>query len=257
MAFQLLGNRKLLPVQALYLHDRFSLNQHDYDIALLQLATPLDFGPALIHLCLPTKDFCENILMPSGKRGVLDQRGRGLNSEVIYVTLDECRRQLNVSHPLSNKMFCMKNQKEPSGRKLNVLPKKITQPLVGQNITSIPNRTSGAQNIQSLNRTQIHHNATSKSQHQERSDGGRRRLKISRLCGGWLPGSPVASVEKGTGYLTGLLISSSSGCDGQVFTKVSRYLNWIRPRLLAAEDHMTPQISQYPEEFINQPHTVF
>ncbi|XP_013856791.1 coagulation factor X, partial [Austrofundulus limnaeus] len=70
------GNRKLLPIRALYLHDRFRLNQHDYDIALLQLAAPLDFGPALIHLCLPTKDFSENILMPSGKRGVVDQRGR-------------------------------------------------------------------------------------------------------------------------------------------------------------------------------------
>lgn len=254
--FHLQGHRKLLPVRALYLHDRFSLNQHDYDIALLQLATPLDFGPTLIHLCLPTKDFCENILMPSGKRGVVDQSGRGLNREVVYVTLDECRRQLNVSHPLSNKMFCMKNQREPSGRRLNVLSENKTQPLVGHNITFSPNRTSGTQNVQSLNRTQIHHNATLKSRHQQRSQDGR-RSKVSRLCGSWLMGSPVATVEKGTGFLTGLLISSSSGCDGQVFTKVSRYLNWIRPRLLAAEDHMTPQISQYPEEFIDQPNTVF
>lgn len=198
--------------------------------------------------------------MHSGKKGVADSGGRGQSPELVYVTLDECRRQLNVSHPLSNKMFCMKSQTEPLRRNVNVLAENKTGPSVDQNITSSPNRRFGNQNIGTLNRTQpqtqiqIHHNTTSRNH--EAPYGGRWRSKVSSLCGS-LPGSPVATVEKGTAFLTGLLISSSSGCDGQVFTKVSRYLNWIRPRLLTAEDHMTPQLSQYPEELISQDSTVF
>ncbi|XP_037552405.1 protein Z, vitamin K-dependent plasma glycoprotein b [Nematolebias whitei] len=257
--FVLIGNKKLFSVQALYLHDRFSLNHHDYNIALLQLATPLLFGPTLTHLCLPTKDFSENVLMDSGRKGVADSGGRGQSSDLVYVTLDECHRQLNVSHPLSNKMFCMKSQTEPSWRNVNVFSENKTRPSVDPNITSSSKRPLGNQNIGTLNRTQtqiqIHHNTTSRNH--EAPHGGRWRSKVSSLCGSLLPGSPVATVEKGTAFLTGLLISSSSGCDGQVFTKVSRYLNWIRPRLLRAEDHMTPQLSQYPQELISQDNTVF
>ncbi|XP_017260074.1 protein Z, vitamin K-dependent plasma glycoprotein b [Kryptolebias marmoratus] len=248
------GNRKLFLVGAIYLHDRFHSNHHDYDLALLQLATPLISGPALIHLCLPTKDFSENILMHSGRKGVADRRGRGQNQELVYVTLDDCRRQLNISHPLSNKMFCMRSQKEPSVRRQNVLLENKLRPSVEQNITSGPNGPLQNQNIHTLNKTQNHtliqQNATSNNHHPKALHGRRRRSKVSSLCGGLLPGSPVATVEKGTAFLTGLLVSSSSACDGQVFTKVSRYLNWIRPRLLVAEDHMTPQISQYPEDLL-------
>lgn len=73
----------------------------------------------------------------------------------------------------------------------------------------------------------------------------------SRPCDGVLAGAPVATVEQGTAYLTGLMISSSGGCDGSglVFTKLSRYLSWIKPRVEVAEDHMTPQISEYPEHY--------
>lgn len=196
--------------------------------------------------------------MHSGRKGVADSGGRGQSPELVYVALDDCRRQLNVSHPLSNKMFCMKSQTQPSRRKVSVVSENKTGPPAGQNVTSSPNRPPGSQTTGTLNRTQtqiqIPHNTTSKVH--EAPYGVRRRSKVSSLCGGLLPGSPVATAEKGTAFLTGLLISSSSGCDGQVFTKVSRYLNWIRPRVLRAEDHMTPQLSQYPEELINQDNTV-
>ncbi|KAG8004406.1 hypothetical protein GBF38_008597 [Nibea albiflora] len=59
---------------------------------------------------------------------------------------------------------------------------------------------------------------------------------------GLLPGTPVATVDRGTAFLTGVLVSSSAGCDGGgglVFTKLSRYLGWMRPKLEAFEDHMT------------------
>uniref|UniRef100_A0A087XKV4 Protein Z, vitamin K-dependent plasma glycoprotein b n=1 Tax=Poecilia formosa TaxID=48698 RepID=A0A087XKV4_POEFO len=170
------GTRTLIaPVQAIFLHERFRSDRHDFDLVLLELATPMTFGPALSHLCLPTKDFSENILMHSGRTGLVDRRGRGQNQELVYMTLDECRGELNVSHPLSNKMFCMRR----------------------------------------------------------RNRGGPRRTGPSARPETGPPG------RKDTAFLTGLLMSPTADCRGQVFTKVSRYLNWIRPRLQVAEDHMT------------------
>lgn len=169
------------------MHNRFHRDHHDNDLAILELASPLHFGPALIHLCLPTKDFSENILMHSGRAGM------AASQNLDYMTLDECRGQMNVSHQLSNKMFCMKSQ-------------------------------NGSEN--SISKT---------------DEGGR-----------LLPGTPVATMERGTAFLTGLLISSPKshqvGSGGLVFTKLSRHLSWIRPRVKAAEDHMTPQVIQYPED---------
>ncbi|XP_034037352.1 uncharacterized protein LOC117520127 [Thalassophryne amazonica] len=106
-------SKVLVRIQALYLHNRFSRDHHDNDLAVLQLDRPLTFGPALFHLCLPTKDFSENILMHSGRAGLTAGHPNGQSQELVYITLDECRNQLNVTHPLSNKMFCMRSQNGP------------------------------------------------------------------------------------------------------------------------------------------------
>ncbi|XP_040887906.1 protein Z, vitamin K-dependent plasma glycoprotein b isoform X2 [Toxotes jaculatrix] len=295
------GNSKMLvPVQALYIHDRFSSDHHDNDLALLELATPLPFGPALIHLCLPNKDFSENILMHSGRAGITGRLGVGQNQDLVYMTLDECRSQLNVSHPLSNKMFCMRRQNGATGRQnghlrnpneaqgrsrgslgnRNEIQRKRHGPLRNHNGTQRPNGPLGDQNGAQgrLNRHEVNsnqnpsqntqggvqgtpngaenqNNSSSKTDNQKPSvpDGGLRSEVSAMRCSGLLPGSPVATVEKGTAFLTGLLISSSTRCDGGggssslVFTKLSRYLSWIRPRLEVAEDRMTPQVNQYPE----------
>lgn len=188
----------VVPVHAIHVHRRYRGNHHDNDLALLELTFSLRFGPALIHLCLPTRDFCENILMQSGKTGMTTRRRLEAAEELVYMSLDECRHQLNVSHPLSNKMFCMST------------PPETTE-----------NRTQETQSSGSEVRQ-------------------RRRLK----------GTPVATAEQGTMFVTGLLKSSSVGCDsdcGLVFTKLSRYLNWIQPKLEAAEDHMTSQVNLYPD----------
>ncbi|XP_034070797.1 protein Z, vitamin K-dependent plasma glycoprotein b [Gymnodraco acuticeps] len=85
------------------------------------------------------------------------------------------------------------------------------------------------------------------------SETGHRTQNGARRCSGLLPGAPVATVERGTAFLTGLLMTSSCG-DGLVFTKLSRYLSWIRTRLEASEGHvtsqghMTSQVLQYPEK---------
>uniref|UniRef100_UPI0037E91221 protein Z, vitamin K-dependent plasma glycoprotein b n=1 Tax=Semicossyphus pulcher TaxID=241346 RepID=UPI0037E91221 len=223
--YVLAGNRKMfVSVHTLFIHNRFRTNHNDYNLAFLELSGALPFSPALIHLCLPTRDFCENILMHSGRTGIAKRWGVSQTEELVYMSLDKCRSQLNVSHPLSNKMFCMKTQGEPPG--------KPDGPLRSQNGTR--DRLSG----HGENRT---HNQTLNKRRSGSEVSGRR-------CGGLLPGTPVATEDRGTVFVTGLLMSSSTGCHGGglVFTRLSRYLSWIRPRLEAAEDHMTPQVIQYP-----------
>ncbi|XP_043965589.1 protein Z, vitamin K-dependent plasma glycoprotein b [Gambusia affinis] len=241
------GNGKVFQVQALFLHERFRSDHHDFDLALLELDTPMTFGPALSHLCLPTKDFSENILMHSGRTGLADRRGRGQNQELVYMTLDECRGELNVSQSLSNKMFCMRRRNHggsrrtgPSARPKTGSPERLN---VTQKASALNRNRTQTENLPTRSSSEAENSKRSlKEQHHVSPPGG------SRLqCGGLLPGSAVVTVEKGTAFLTGLLMSPTLDCRGQVFTKVSRYLNWIRPRLQAPEDHMTPQVSEYPE----------
>ncbi|XP_073351591.1 protein Z, vitamin K-dependent plasma glycoprotein b [Pagrus major] len=246
-----------VPVQALYVHHRFRPDHHDNNLALLKLARPLHFSPTLIHLCLPTKDFSENILMHSGREGISERRGVSRTQELVYMTLDECRSQLNVSHPLSNKMFCMKRQNGVLGNQ-NRVKRSPNGPLGNQNGTQGSlNQTLENQNgaQEKLNEQTVNQNQSQKRQNgaenstSSKSHVGARSEVSSGKCGSLLPGTPVASVEQGTAFLTGLLMSSTADCDGGglVFIKLSRYLNWIKPRLEAAENQMTTQVVQYPE----------
>lgn len=199
------------------LHERFQDTFHDYDLAFLKLIRPLQFSSTLIHLCLPTKDFCENILMNSGTMGITMSPGAAQTQEVVYMTLDECRSRLNVSHSLSNKMFCMKRKLRSQNRAQERM-KVETQP--------------------------------------EENPGGVKgnNSKVSaakpKPCDHLLPGTPVATVDRGTVFLTGLLTSSSMDCSGStgglVFTKLSRHLSWIQPRLESGQKHMTPQVNLFP-----------
>ncbi|KAM8904587.1 uncharacterized protein AB9W97_008187 [Spinachia spinachia] len=225
-------------IKALHVHDRFRTDHHDNDLALLELARPLSFGSALIQLCLPEKDFSENVLMHSGRTGVAAKRGMRIQ-ELVYMTLDECRSQIKVSHPLSNKMFCMRNPNGPLGNRDGRLGNQ-NQPLGNKN-RPLGNHSKSLRN--QTEPSEIHNpaqNGTSKP-----SESDQRSEVSSRRCGGPLPGTPVATVDRGTAFLTGLMMSS--GCDSLVFTKLSRHLSWIRPRLEAIEGHMTLQVSQYPE----------
>ncbi|KAM3585739.1 uncharacterized protein V6R79_025864 [Siganus canaliculatus] len=211
------GNtRAPIPVQALYVHDRFHPDRNDNDLAILELARPLTFGPDVIQLCLPNKDFCENILMHSGRTGIIKRRGLGQTQNLVYMTLNECRQELEVSHPLSNKMFCMKPQSRAIGRSHGG-PPTTPSPL---------NHTSASDQ----NRTSPH-----------------RAEHSGTKSGGLLPGTPVATVDRGTVFVTGLMMSSSTEGGGLVFTKLSRYLSWIKPRMETAEAHTTPQVKLYPE----------
>nr|XP_057908091.1 protein Z, vitamin K-dependent plasma glycoprotein b [Doryrhamphus excisus] len=193
-----------MSVKAFYIHKRYVPNRHQNDLAFLELAHPLPLGATLIHLCLPTKDFSENILMYPGRAGVAASMNQNLDQKLVYTSLEECRRHLNVSLPLDNKMFCMKSG--PSG------------PLSKHNQTQM------------------------ESPHKAHTEGP--TLKSTAWqCGGLAAGMPAATVEHGTAFLTGLHILPPKGCPqkGLVFTKVSRYLAWIRLHLEAAEKHVTTQ----------------
>ncbi|KAK7877795.1 hypothetical protein WMY93_031555 [Mugilogobius chulae] len=105
---RLSGQRRALQVRSLDFHERFSL-AHDYDLALLHLSRPLRTSPALFHLCVPAhRDHAENVLMHDGKALLVGGAGSGARS----VSLQECRGK-NVSHVLTNKMFCLQTGTEP------------------------------------------------------------------------------------------------------------------------------------------------
>ncbi|XP_077370104.1 protein Z, vitamin K-dependent plasma glycoprotein b [Festucalex cinctus] len=177
-----------MSVKAFHIHKRYHVNHHDNDLVFLELTHPLLLGPALRHLCLPAKDFSENILMTSGRVGVAAIMNQHLDQNLVYLSLDECRGRLNVSLPLSNKMFCVTGQAAQ---------------------TAVPVEKSTANGSSST----------------------------SWQCGGLLSAMPLATVERGTAFLTGLLIVPPKGClgNGLVFTKVSRHLVWIRRHLEAIE----------------------
>lgn len=206
----MLGNeKKYYPIQAVHIHPRFHSGNFDNDLAFLVLMHPLKFSHALIHLCLPSKDFCEKILMQSETKGFTKRCGVSQTQELGYMTLDQCRLQLNVSHRLSNKMFCMR----PTDARRPSNPFKLADGV--------------------SNSSRVQNPATN-----------------LRQCGRLLPGTPIATVDRGTVYLTGLVKSANSDCDsGLVCTKISRYHSWIRTWLEELNDYMIPQINQFPSSY--------
>lgn len=200
----------------MHLHPRFQAGRHDYNLAFLKLSRPLKFSPSIIHLCLPAKDFCENVLMTPGRTGITAMSGDGRMQDTAYVTLNECCTQLKPSHPISNKMFCMKGN--PQTRSENLA-------LQG------PAEKNPAGRFERNNTEVLAH------------------VDLER-CVPLLAGTPVATVDRGTIFLTGLLTSSPADCESGalVFTKLSRHLSWIQPQLEEVKNlEMIPQVNTYPE----------
>lgn len=155
-------------------HDRYIIGKPADDLAFFVLKEPIALGSGPIQLCLPEKDFSENILMKHGKEGMTV----GATNKPSYLPLDICQSKLNLSFSLTNKMFCMEKQ-EPEGMSKRSEEKKIECDLAS--------------------------------------------------------GSPVATMEGNTAFLTGLFMSQSDCTQGLVFTKISRYLPWIRNLLRKKE----------------------
>ncbi|XP_061083158.1 protein Z, vitamin K-dependent plasma glycoprotein b [Conger conger] len=154
-------------------HKRYRTGEPEDNLAFLQVYRSIQFDTGVFPVCVPEKDFSENVLMEPGREGLVAGRGtggkRGSPNRLAYLPLEECQGSLNVSFPLTNKMFCMAGW-----------------------------------------------------------GGGSCAL---------LPGTPLVSVRKNTAFLTGLITSPQKhNCSqGHVFTKLSRYLPWIRQELSLSE----------------------
>ena len=203
-----------ISIQKIYIHSRYKNGLPGDDLALLRLSLPIPFGPTHSKVCLPTKDFSENILMSDGKVGVTGGPDKDplAPPHLTYLSHEDCSSKLNLSHSLSNKMFCMKS----------------------------PEKQNGHHGFRSLasHDGQDRFNRTG----QEVTDATPKACKL-------LPGAPLAAVEGATVFLTGMLLSPMShDCEqGVVFTKLSRYLPWIEQHLELSEAEMTTQVSVYPE----------
>ncbi|XP_046887511.1 protein Z, vitamin K-dependent plasma glycoprotein b [Hypomesus transpacificus] len=201
-------------IQKIYIHSRYKDGLPGDDLGLLRLSLPIPFGPTHSKVCLPTKDFSENILMSDGKVGVtgVPDKDPLAPPRLTYLSLDDCSSKLNLSHSLSNKMFCMKSLENQNGH---------------HGFRSLKSHDGQDR----LNRTG-----------QEVKDATPKACKL-------LPGAPVATLEGATVFLTGMLLSPMShDCEqGVVFTKLSRYLPWIEQHLKLSEAEMTTQVSVYPQ----------
>ncbi len=85
-------------------HKRYASGPED-DLAFLELQEPFTQNMSIIPLCLPEKDYSENILTRAGREGVV--RGGATYS---YLSLDDCRVSLNISFLMTNKMLCMQSE---------------------------------------------------------------------------------------------------------------------------------------------------
>ncbi|XP_034970813.1 coagulation factor X [Zootoca vivipara] len=100
-------------VDKIYVHQKFVLATYDYDIALIQLKTPIHFSENVIPACLPTADFANQVLMRARKGtisgfGRLHERGRVSATlkkiDVPYVERHICK--LSSNFPITENMFC-------------------------------------------------------------------------------------------------------------------------------------------------------
>ncbi|KAJ8004047.1 hypothetical protein DPEC_G00154740 [Dallia pectoralis] len=100
-----------IPVSSqIHIHNRHKRGSLDDDLALVRLNETLPFGPTVLPLCRPTKDFSENVLMIPERQGLTQgpEILQGKHREppaLSYLHTEDCRNQVNFT--LTNKMFCM------------------------------------------------------------------------------------------------------------------------------------------------------
>ncbi|XP_043928575.1 coagulation factor X [Protopterus annectens] len=100
-------------VEQVILHQNFLLKTYDNDIAVVKLEDEIKFNPQVIPVCLPNKDFSENVLMKQ-ENAVISGFGRiherGLQStklrklHVPYIERTKCVE--SSSFHVTQNMFC-------------------------------------------------------------------------------------------------------------------------------------------------------
>ncbi|KPP75208.1 hypothetical protein Z043_105562, partial [Scleropages formosus] len=97
-------------VSKIYVHEGYKPHKWADDLAFLQLRERIQFGRSAFQVCVPEKDFGENVLMKEGQSGLMGNMkrstaGNGAHTS-NYMPLELCRSRLNHTIPLTNKMFC-------------------------------------------------------------------------------------------------------------------------------------------------------
>lgn len=99
-------------VKQVHVHPRFVAGRPDNDLAVIELSSSIRYNKDVIAVCLPEKDFAENVLMPlptviTGWKEVKEVnslQGSLTLNHVTYDTLPNCLE----AHPnlVTNKMGC-------------------------------------------------------------------------------------------------------------------------------------------------------
>nr|A6MFK7.1 RecName: Full=Venom prothrombin activator vestarin-D1; Short=vPA; AltName: Full=Venom coagulation factor Xa-like protease; Contains: RecName: Full=Vestarin-D1 light chain; Contains: RecName: Full=Vestarin-D1 heavy chain; Flags: Precursor [Demansia vestigiata]ABK63547.1 vestarin D variant 1 precursor [Demansia vestigiata] len=105
--------RRLLSVDKVYTHPKYVHVTNDYDIAIIQLKTPIQFSENVVPACLPTADFANHVLMKQDF-GIVSGFGRieekGPTSNILKVVMvpyvDRHTCILSTKIPITRNMFC-------------------------------------------------------------------------------------------------------------------------------------------------------
>ncbi|XP_039600573.1 protein Z, vitamin K-dependent plasma glycoprotein b [Polypterus senegalus] len=102
--------RQTLLTDNIFVHPKHSNNREDNDLAVIRLKTPVHFTKNAIPICIPEKDFAENVLM-LGNVGVFsswviskENKESLMSTRVPYLDLETCQGFHNIT--ITNKMFC-------------------------------------------------------------------------------------------------------------------------------------------------------
>ncbi|CAL9698416.1 unnamed protein product [Knipowitschia caucasica] len=197
------GQQGSVRVTSAHVHDRFSLANLDYDLALLHMPRPSPRSPAPLHLCVPIhRDHADRVLARHWSLLLVGGTGGGARA----LTLDECRRKTN--RRITNKMFCLERE----------------------GLWVEPEEKGGLEAEQD-----DHHIQTQPTELETNQS-----LSSFSVTPGRALGTPVVSLHKGTAYIVGVLSSvSPAGGRAQVLivTKLSRHMTWLQQRA----SHMTEQ----------------
>uniref|UniRef100_A0A670XZK3 coagulation factor Xa n=1 Tax=Pseudonaja textilis TaxID=8673 RepID=A0A670XZK3_PSETE len=104
---------RLHSVDKIYVHQKFVPATYDYDIAIIQLKTPIQFSENVVPACLPTADFANQVLMKQNfgiVSGFGRTRERGKTSNTLKVVtlpyVDRHTCMLSSNFPITQNMFC-------------------------------------------------------------------------------------------------------------------------------------------------------
>ncbi|XP_066562417.1 protein Z, vitamin K-dependent plasma glycoprotein b isoform X2 [Amia ocellicauda] len=105
------GEGQVLMPSYFHKHPRYQKEGGSDNLALLRLRDPIQFSSRVFPVCIPEKDYAENVLM-LGRKGVVSswkEKGTGENAHHInqlsYLPLKTCQERHNFT--ITNKMFCM------------------------------------------------------------------------------------------------------------------------------------------------------